>query len=222
MRLDADERWTKKALEELSVVIEDNGLAGIYVKLKIYFMDRWIKHGGFYPNYFLRVFKSSKSRVENRFMDEHIIVSGKTTLLKNDIIEYNKNDRNFSLSNFITKHNDYSTREAVEMLVIRHNLKKMSTIGNLFGQKTERKRWVKENIYAKLPLFLRPSLYFIYRYFFQLGFLDGKEGFIFHFLQGFWYRFLADAKVYEVEKKSKKEEKSITRVIKEIYGINIQ
>ncbi len=75
--------------------------------------------------------------------------------------------------------------------------------------------------YAKLPLFVRPFLYFIYRYFFKLGFLDGKEGLIWHFLQGFWYRFLVDAKIYEIEKKMKEKGKSIKEVIRENYGIEL-
>jgi hypothetical protein len=68
------------------------------------------------------------------------------------------------------------------------------------GSQERRKRWIKENFYSKMPLFIRSFLYFLYRYFFRFGFLDGKEGLIFHFLQGFWYRFLVDAKIYEYKK----------------------
>jgi hypothetical protein len=71
---------------------------------------------------------------------------------------------------------------------------------SLSGSPVERKRWFKEKFYLRLPLFSRAFLYFIYRYFLRFGFLDGKEGLIFHFLQGFWYRFLIDAKIYEVNK----------------------
>jgi len=84
----------------------------------------------------------------------------------------------------------------------------------------QRKRWLKYR-YAKLPLFSRPFIYFIYRYFFKLGVLDKKEGLIWHFLQGFWYRFLVDAKIYEIEKKIKETGKSIKEVIKEEYGIKL-
>jgi hypothetical protein len=66
----------------------------------------------------------------------------------------------------------------------------------------EQKRWLREKYY-RLPLFIRPFLYFFYRYFFRLGVLDGKEGLIFHVLQGFWYRFLVDAKIYEYRKRLK-------------------
>lgn len=57
----------------------------------------------------------------------------------------------------------------------------------------------KEKIYNRLPLWVGPSVYFFYRYLFQFGFLDGRSGLIYHFLQGFWYRFLVNAKVVEYE-----------------------
>ena len=53
-----------------------------------------------------------------------------------------------------------------------------------------------------MPLFIRAHLYYIYRYYIRLGFLDGKEGKIFCFLQAYWYRFLVDAKIYENDKKT--------------------
>jgi len=80
---------------------------------------------------------------------------------------------------------------------------------------------MKENFYTKLPLFIRPFLYFLYRYFLKLGFLDGKEGLVWHFLQGFWYRFLVDAKIYQIESLAKKENKTILKIIEESYGIKI-
>jgi hypothetical protein len=72
--------------------------------------------------------------------------------------------------------------------------------GELAGSQASSRRWIKDNVYYKFPLFVRPLLYYLYRYFIRLGFLDGKEGLIFHFLQGFWYRFLVDAKLYEYRK----------------------
>jgi len=221
MRLDADERWTPEALNELFGLLRDPELSGIYIKLRIYFMHRWIKYGGLYPNYFLRVFRRNKGQIENRMMDEHIRVEGKTVRLKNDAIEYNLNDRNGSIEKFIFKHVGYAGREALDSLSIKYGFFKNDTIADIFGGKTERKRYLKENLYNKLPIFFRAFLYFIYRYFFKLGFLDGTEGLIFHFLQGFWYRFLVDAKIYEIEKKAKEENKPVKQVIEEMYGIKL-
>ena len=72
--------------------------------------------------------------------------------------------------------------------------------GTSSGQ-AKMKRVVKNSGYYRLPKFFRAHLYFIYRYYIKLGFLDGPEGKIFHFLQAYWYRFLVDAKIYECEKK---------------------
>lgn len=220
LRIDADERWTSEGFEELKKIIEKDEVDGVYVKMKIFFMGKWIKYGGFYPNYFLRVFKKSKGKIEERWMDEHISVNGKTVISDINVLEMNY-DRQENISLWTEKHNKYSTREAIEFLIYKYNLKKVDSIADLKGGKTERKRWMKENFYYKLPLFVRPFLYYIYRYIFKFGFLDGKEGLIFHFLQGFWYRFLVDAKIYQIIMLAKKEKKTIPQVIKEHYGISI-
>jgi len=80
---------------------------------------------------------------------------------------------------------------------------------------------MRNEVYNNFPLFSRAFLYFLYRYFIRFGFLDGKEGLIFHFLQGFWYRFLVDAKIYEIKKKANVESKKIKEVIKDLYNIDI-
>lgn len=221
LRIDADERWTKEGFEELKKIIEHDSADGVYVKMKIFFMGKWIKHGDFYPNYFLRVYKKSKGKMEDRWMDEHIKVDGKTVISNIEVIESNY-DRQKNISLWTDKHNKYSTREAIEFLIQKHNLKSMDTVAKFWGNRTERKRWLKENFYFKLPLFIRPFLYYIHRYIFKLGFLDGKEGFIFHYLHAFWYRFLVDVKVYQLEQLAKKENKSIPEVIKEHYGIDVE
>jgi len=220
LRLDADERWTQEGFDELRKIIEDDSANGVYVKMKIFFMDRFIKHGAFYPNYFLRVYKRSKGEMEDRWMDEHIKVDGVVVHSNIDVIESNY-DRQENIALWTDKHNGYSTREAVEFLIAKHNIHKIDTVANLFGNKTEHKRWMKENIYFKTPLFVRPFMYFFYRYFFKFGFLDGKEGFIFHTLHAFWYRFLVDIKVYQIEQLAKKNNQSIQQVVKDHYGMDI-
>ncbi len=220
LRLDADERWTPEGFAELKDIIENDKADGVFVKMKIFFMGRWIKHGGFYPNNFLRVYKKSKGAMEDRWMDEHIHVDGRTIESNIDVMEQNY-DRQKNIGLWTDKHNSYSTREAVEFLSQKHKLIPIDTIGRLFGNKTERKRWLKENVYFRVPLFVRPFLYFVYRYIFKLGFLDGKEGFIFHTLHAFWYRFLVDAKVYQIEKNAKQEGISVKEAIKVHYGIEL-
>jgi glycosyltransferase involved in cell wall biosynthesis len=220
MRLDADEIVTLKLQEELLNKLGSfsKEITGLYVKRRVYFMDKWVRHGGYYPIWLLRIWRKEKARCEERWMDEHIkITEGKALFMENDIIDDNKNN----LGWWIAKHNNFATREAVEILNLKYNFLKHDKVeSNLNGTQEQRKRWIKENIYINAPLFLRSFLYFIYRYFLKLGFLDGKEGLIFHLLQGFWYRFLVDAKVYEIKKKANIESKKIEEVIKNLYNID--
>ncbi len=218
MRLDADEivspELAKEIKEKLPYLEKD--ITGIYVKRRVYFMGRWIKHGGYYPTWLLRIWRKGYGFCEKRWMDEHIkIAEGKTIKFDNDIMEVNLNN----LTWWIEKHNKYASREAIDMLNIEYKFLDQENVeANLFGMQEQRKRWLKENVYAKIPLFIRPFIYFLYRYFLKFGFLDGKEGLIFHLLQGFWYRFLVDAKIYEV-KKEIRNGKSIEESIEKVFGI---
>lgn len=220
LRLDADERWTADGFEKVRKIVEEDSADGIYVKMKIFFMGKWIRYGGFYPNQFLRVYKKSKGAMEDRWMDEHIRVNGKTVAADIDVIEANY-DRQKNITLWTTKHNNYSTREAVESIINRHGLAEVDTVADLFGNKTERKRWLKEKVYYRVPLFVRPFFYFFYRYIIKFGFLDGVEGFIFHTLHAFWYRFLVDVKVYQIEKNAKQENKHVKEVVLNDYGIEL-
>lgn len=198
LRLDADEYLTKELKKEIGEVlfntrtsdVQKLEINGFYIKRRVYFMGRWIKHGGYYPTWLLRLFKRNKARSEEREMDEHIILlEGKAAKLKNDFIDDNKKNLEF----WTDKHNRFSSREAAQIL--NPQLAGESRTERLGGPVAKRrlvKKW-----YLRLPLFFRVFLYFFHRYFLRLGFLDGKEGLIFHFLQGFWYRFLVDAKLYE-------------------------
>ena len=184
LRLDADEYLTEELKNEISEKIKNSpmGVNGYYMKRRVYFMGKWIKHGGYYPTWILRLFRRGKGKSELRKVDEHIVlIEGEAGKLKNDFIDNNKKD----LTWWIGKHNNYASREAADFLA-----------GNFGGS--------KKRYYYALPMFFRAWLYFIYRYFFRLGFLDGKRGLIFHFFQGFWYRFLVDAKIFEAKMKNRK------------------
>ena len=71
---------------------------------------------------------------------------------------------------------------------------------SLFGTPDQRILWLKERWYG-MPLYVRPFIYFFYRYILRLGFLDGKEGFVFHFLQAFWYRLLVDMNLDDLRRR---------------------
>ena len=198
MRLDADERLTPELAEELKQILlqTPEKITGYQLKRRVFFMGRWIRHGGYYPTWLLRVWRTGMGTCEQRWMDEHIVLSeGKVANLKHDIIDENHKGLHF----WTDKHNRYADREIKDMLGSIADVKDDLLQVSQHSQATQR-RWMKKNLYARSPLFLRAFIYYLLRYFIGLGFLDGKEGMIFHFLQGFWYRFLVDAKIYEMQR----------------------
>ena len=199
LRLDADETLDDDLINEIKKFINADGYGhnGAIFHRKHIFLGKWIKHGGRYPLPMLRLFRKGFAHVEQRWMDEHIVLdSGTSTFLKGGFEDNNLN----SVSWFIDKHNKYATREVVDIMLHRLFPDESSEISSNTSFKIKLKRFVKEKIYNQLPYFVRPTLYFIYRYLFQLGFLDGSRGFAYHFMQGFWYRSLVDLKCMEIER----------------------
>jgi len=196
MRLDADERLTPELREELKSALPGapNTVAGFLIKRRVYFWGRWIRHGGYYPTWLLRIWRAGQGRAEDVWMDEHVeIAGGESRRLVNDIIDENRK----GLAFWIEKHNGFSDRE-VKDIVAGGSV----TNAGLTGVQAARRRFLKRNLYGRAPRFLRAFLYWMLRYFILLGFLDGKAGFVFHFLQGLWYRVVVDAKLYELEQAS--------------------
>lgn len=225
MRLDADEVIEPDLAAKLSRDLPDlpSDIAGINLDRKHVFMGRWVRHGGRYPVRLMRVWRTKQGRVENRWMDEHILVwGGRTVTFKGGFADVNLAD----LTAFTDKHNKYATREAIDRLSKRYNLfaldKDLSSIS--VSRQASVKRWFKENMYNRLPFWVGPLLYFFYRYIIQLGFLDGRSGLIYHFLQGFWYRFLVGAKVFELEEAiagCQSNDERITR-LQQLTGLTLE
>ncbi len=201
MRMDADEEFTPELASAIINFLEDPpaDVAGAYIRRRVYFMGQWIRHGGYYPTWLLRIFRNGHGRCETLFMDEHIVITGgKTISINADIIDKNNKDLTF----WTDKHNKYASREVLDILnkerkQLDSPQKNTIVEASITGPQDSARRWVKDKFYLRTPLFVRPLLYFIYRYFIRLGFMDGTRGLIFHFLQAFWYRFLVDAKLYE-------------------------
>ena len=204
MRMDADEELMEALAEEIEERLDtlNEPVNGVILRRRLIFMGRWIRHGGRYPEFLLRIFRTGTAHCEAKLMDEHMILSdGETVAFKHDLIDNNQKNLDW----WTSKHNWYSNRE-----VLDHQLSmEGDTLQTEGGSSTQAriKRRIKNNGYYKLPLFLRAHLYFWYRYWIRLGFLDGTEGKIFHFLQAYWYRFLVDAKMYQCEKNGTKMEK---------------
>lgn len=222
MRMDADEYLEpdlQRELQELLPNLPDD-IDGIYLKRKIFFDGKWIQHGGFYPSVMLRIWRVGKGRIEQRWMDEHIVLppNVKTIVAKGHIVDDNRKGITF----WISKHNQYASREAVDLLNQKYALVKHDDgLVTMDDPQAKRKRLTKEKIYSRLPMGLRAFLYFCYRYFFQLGFLDGGKGFIWHFMQGFWYRLLADVKVIELEERSGGNVEKIKQLLRDEHGLQI-
>lgn len=222
MRMDADEYLTTELKEELKALLSGNtapDINGFYVKRRVYFMNQWIRRGGYYPIWLLRIWKNGTGRCEELWMDEHIkLTHGSTRQLQHDIVDHNLNN----LTWWTQKHNNYATREVIDLLNIKYNFDEKPTVTpSLFGSQEQRTRYLKLR-YASLPLFTRPLIYFFYRYFIKLGFLDGIKGLIWHSLQGLWYRFLVDAKIFEVYQRAGKDKAAIIRFFKEEYGKDVR
>ena len=167
----------------------------------------------------LRLFRFGKAKCEVRFMDEHIqILEGKTVEFKNEFYDHNLNN----LSWWTQKHVGYAIREAVDLLDMEYDLTGSAQNDKKIdiSKQAKSKRQTKHQ-YAKKPLFWRSFAYFIYRYFFKLGFLEGKEGFLWHFLQGWWYRTLVDAKILEIKRACGDDPVKIKSYLADHYNIHI-
>ena len=218
MRIDADEYLTKELRTELTDKLHffADDVTGLMLNYRHIFWGRWIKHGTRYPLPLLRIWRSGKGSIEQKWMDERIVLnSGRSEKLDNDFIHEDLNNLTF----FINKHNSYATREAIDLLNKKYNLFGLEQTP---GTEMHFNLKMKNKIYSnRRIIWIRSFLYFFYRYFVRLGFLDGKEGLAYHILQGFWYRFLVDMKYIEIEKLAVQNDVSIKEAIYMYSGIKI-
>ena len=215
-RVDADEYISEDCGRKVTDAIAhcEADVNGIYVNKAIVFQGRKLKHGGWYPAPQIKIIRKGFGKSENKIMDEHlVIITGRTMYVDEDQTDENLNN----LSWWTDKHNRYASREAINMLLMQYEMDNETdgVSARLFGNDAERKRWLKVR-YARMPLFIRPFIYFFIRYFLKFGFLDGKEGFIWYVLQGFWYRFLVDAKIFEMKRYLGFNEEKIRNYLQEL------
>lgn len=195
----SDELYQKlKSFSDATIPADVNG---IYFNRHNYFQGERLKFGGYRNFYMLKMFRRTEGWSDlNENMDHRFIVNGKTILWKEVLIEDNlkENDIDFWLHKQIR----YSNLTAQEEFQRKRGLRGQTLKPNLLGNPDERKAFLKK-IWWNLPLYIRPMIYFFYRFIIRLGFLDTASGRTFHFLQGFWFRFLVDFKIKELEKKEK-------------------
>jgi glycosyltransferase involved in cell wall biosynthesis len=205
--IDADEALTPQLTEEVRRAIQDPCVDGCYIALRMYFLGRELRHSGasFYK---LSLFRRGKGRYERRLKDqdpsmadmevhEHVVVEGRTAKLRHPLLHRNVE----SLSHYIRKHDEYSNWEARVWLEGENNSQVLSP--SFFGSQAQRRRWLRKNFFA-IPG--SPLLFFLYKYVFHLGFLDGIPGLIYCVLQSTQF-FHIKAKIYELEATMNREER---------------
>jgi glycosyltransferase involved in cell wall biosynthesis len=200
--VDCDERITPELWEEIEQVIQNDEYAGYYLNRRVFFLGKWIRHGGKYPDWNLRLFKHQKGRYENlntedipntgdNEVHEHVILQGKVGYLKNDMLHEDFRD----LYHWLERHNRYSNWEARVYFNLLTGKDDSGTIGaNLFGDAVQRKRFLKK-VWVHLPF--KPFVRFILFYIIQRGFLDGKAGYIYARLLS-QYEYQIGVKLYEL------------------------
>lgn len=220
LRIDADEIVSSDLANEirakLGSVSED--VAGIFVSRRMTFLGKAIRYGGIFPIRVVRLFRRGRGRCEERWMDEHVNVDGPTVGFAGEILDDNLNP----LTWWISKHNSYASREAVDLLNLEFRFFPVEKLAEAAPfSEPAMKRWLKERVYRRLPMGFRALAYFIYRFFFRFGFLDGARGTAFHVLQGFWYRYLVDLKVLEVKAFAREHNAPIEAAIERVLSIKI-
>jgi len=206
--LDADERVTPELEAEIRQEFQCSPKCdGFYLNRKLIFMGRWLRHGGNYPSWNLRLFRHCLGRYEKLETEElesagdvevheHVVLNGRAGYLRAPLLHLDYKD----ISRWIARHNNYSTWDAkMRLRLLQGEEFSQSIRPRLFGDPVERKRWLKK-LWVRLPC--RPLLRFIYMYFIRLGFLDGKQGFIYAVLKA-THEFHITVKMGEMRRQSK-------------------
>lgn len=193
MRMDADEYLSDKLISEIRETLPalPADVTGCNFLLDVVFLQRKLRYGRLHPPSILRLWRRGAAYMEQRWMDERCVLkSGRAITLKHHFIDHNLN----GLTWWTQKHNIYASRELAVEIGRQYGL----SFDSASDMQSSRNR--KKSSYYRLPLFLRALAYFSIRYILLGGFLDGRPGLIWATLQAFWYRFLIDAKIYELKK----------------------
>jgi glycosyltransferase involved in cell wall biosynthesis len=172
-------------------IVED----GFYIRRRQIFRGRPIRFGGYGGKHLLKLFRRHHGHLDPIEQDTRVYLQGEAGRLREPLEEWNRKEDEIQF--YLQKHLRYAEAFAHEELLRRGGQAQWKTPPRLFGTPDERVLWLKEHYY-RLPLYVRPLLYFVYRYFFLLGILDGKQGFTFHFLQAFWFRLVVDIRLEEL------------------------
>ena len=198
LRLDADEYVEAPLIDEIFARLPTlpKAITGVDFKRKFYFMGSWIRWGGYYPIILTRLWRTGLASVEQRWMDEHVVLHQGSSILfgDGDIVDENLH----GIGAWLAKHNRYATRQMVDYINLEHRLFGIKPdTGFRQHAQARRKRFLRNRVFGRSPLYLRSFMYYFYRMFLRLGFLDGFPGLVYHTLHGLCYFLLIDAKIDE-------------------------
>lgn len=199
LRIDCDEYLQPALIDEIRRRLPTlpGSVGAVEFRLRLHFQGRWIRWGGYYNTVLTRLWRAGAAEIEQRWMDERVVVrKGEVVrFAAGDLIDENLKD----IAQWTDKHNHYSTRHMIQFIALEYGLIADRDDGSLNAQ-GRRKRFMRDRLYARAPLYLRAVVYFFVRYLVKLGFLDGKQGFIWHMLQGYWHILLIDVKIGEARR----------------------
>jgi glycosyltransferase involved in cell wall biosynthesis len=173
---------------------------GFYIRRQQIFRGKPLRFGGYGSKVLLKLFRRSRSELDPVEQDTRVYVRGAVGRLRAPLVEWNRKED--AILFYLEKHLRYAEAFAQEEYERRRRVLPWKLMPRLFGTPDERVLWLKDRYY-RMPLFVRPALYFLYRYFFLLGILDGPTGFVFHFLQAFWFRLVVDIRLDELLRNGK-------------------
>lgn len=216
MRMDADEYLTEELIDEMQNNLNSlpSDITGINLSFHVKFLGSILHFGSLRPVRILRIWRTGKAYMEQRWMDERMVLTeGRSINFKHRFIDENLN----GLTVWTQKHNNYSNREIITELDKRYHFFDKGASDELNSRNKQK------STYYRLPRFLRTMVYFLARYILFLGFLDGMRGLIWLTLQAYWYRFLVDAKLYELEKRLGKSptREQVVEYIHRFYGFKL-
>jgi glycosyltransferase involved in cell wall biosynthesis len=195
--LEADQALTPALRQEIAALLARPRIEedGFYLRRRQVFRGRRIRFGGYRGKPLLKLFRRGRAQLDPLEQDTRVYVDGRVGRLRAPLEEWNRKED--AIQFYLEKHLRYAEAFAREELARRRQGIPWKLTPRLFGTTDERTLWLKARYY-RLPLFVRPALYFFYRYVLLLGVLDGKTGFVFHFLQAFWFRLVVDIRLEEL------------------------
>jgi len=195
--LEADQRVTPELQREIQELLLRHhvGHAGFYLHRRQIFRGRPIRFGGYGRKRMLKLFRRGRGELDPLEQDTRVYVDGSVGRLRHGLEEWNLKED--SILFYLEKHLRYADAFAREEHRRQTERLPFKRAGRLLGSPDDRILWQKR-LWYRLPLFIRPFFYFTYRYVLLLGFLDGANGFLFHFLQAFWFRLVVDTRVQEL------------------------